>query len=189
MRLARGIEVGHLFQLGTRYSTALDALYTDEAGRRQPIVMGSYGMGVGRALACIAEEHNDVNGLALPISVAPYQVALVALAKSEATRQKADRLYQELQQAEIEVLYDDRDMSPGAKFVEADLRGLPLRLTIADRSLEKGNVELRHRRSKDIRPVPVDDAVSAVTAEIAKLNEEVPRRIASAPTWVESKQD
>jgi prolyl-tRNA synthetase len=167
--LRRGVEVGNIFQLGTRYSEALGATYLDEKGDSRPIVMGSYGIGLGRLLACIAEEHRDDYGLALPISVAPYQVALVALARSEATQQAAERLYEELRKAGVEVLYDDRDARPGVKFADADLRGMPLRLTVSDRSLEKGGVELKRRAGEDVRLVSTDQAIAAVQEEIAAL--------------------
>ena len=169
LELVRGVEVGNIFQLGTRYTEALGATYLDESGASHPIVMGSYGIGLGRLLACIAEEHRDADGLALPISVAPYQIALVALARSETTRQAADRLYDELRAAGVEVLYDDRDVRPGVKFADADLRGLPLRLTVSDRSLRQGSVELKRRTARETRLVPVGEAITAVQAEIAVL--------------------
>src|SRR5262249_17425584 len=105
MRLARGVEVGNIFQLGTRYSVPPYAFFNGEEGQRKPIIMGSFGIGVGRMLACVAEEHRDENGLALPISVAPYHVNLVSLARKEETRTTAERLYAELQAAGIDVIY------------------------------------------------------------------------------------
>ncbi len=173
LALVRGVEVGNIFQLGTRYSDALGATYLDEAGDSHAIVMGSYGIGLGRLLACIAEEHHDEHGLALPISVAPFQVALVALARGEAAREAADRLYAELQKAGVEVLYDDRDVRPGVKFADADLRGMPLRITVSDRSLAQGMVELKRRSSAELRTLPIPDAVAAVKQEIASLQAEV----------------
>jgi prolyl-tRNA synthetase len=171
--LVRGVEVGNIFQLGTRYSDALGATYLDEAGEAHPIVMGSYGIGLGRLLACIAEEHRDANGLRLPITVAPYQVALVSLARADATREAAERLYAELQQAGVEVLYDDRDARPGVKFADADLRGLPLRVTISDRSLDQGVIELKRRSSTEMQTIPHADAVAQVQHEIAALRAEL----------------
>lgn len=173
LELARGVEVGNIFQLGTRYSDALGATYLDEAGESHPIVMGSYGIGLGRLLACIAEEHRDSNGLMLPISVAPYQVALVALARTDATREAAERLYIDLQRAGVEVLYDDRDARPGVKFADADLRGLPLRITISDRSLDQGAVELKRRGTGEMRTVAHADTVVEVQREIAALRAEL----------------
>jgi prolyl-tRNA synthetase len=171
--LVRGVEVGNIFQLGTRYSDALGATYLDEAGEAHPIIMGSYGIGLGRLLACIAEEHRDANGLKLPITVAPYQVALVALTRAEATREAAERLYRDLQQAGVEVLYDDRDARPGVKFADADLRGLPLRITISDRSIDQGIVELKRRSAGEMRPVAYADAVAEVKNEIEALRAEL----------------
>lgn len=173
LELVRGVEVGNIFQLGTRYSDALGATYLDEAGESHAIVMGSYGIGLGRLLACIAEEHRDANGLIWPISVAPYQVALVALARSDATREAGERLYSDLQRAGVEVLYDDRDARPGVKFADADLRGLPLRITISDRSLDQGVVELKRRGPGEMRTVPHTDIVAEVQREIAALRAEL----------------
>jgi prolyl-tRNA synthetase len=182
LTLERGIEVGNLFQLGTRYTVPLGACYSGESGERLPIVMGSYGIGVGRLLACIAEEHHDEHGLVWPISVAPYQVALVSLAKKEETRQAAERLYGELRQVGVEVLYDDRDASPGVKFADADLRGMPIRVTIGERSLEKGGVEVRRRRGGETRLVPVPQAVAAVVEEIRSLRAEMNQALNQVPT-------
>jgi prolyl-tRNA synthetase len=183
LKLARGVEVGNIFQLGTRYSVPLEALFNDEDGQRKPIVMGSYGIGVDRMLACVAEEHRDDYGLALPISVAPYEVNLVSLARQEATRSAAEKLYADLQAAGIEVLYDDREATPGVKFAEADLRGMPLRLTVSDRSLSKGGVELKRRRIKEFTSVPLDQAVEATKAQIQLLKEELLEGARKAPVW------
>jgi prolyl-tRNA synthetase len=187
LKLARGVEVGNIFQLGTRYSVPMNAFYTDAAGQRHPVVMGSYGIGVGRTLACVAEEHRDDNGLALPISVAPYQVNLVALAKKDATRQAAEKLYGDLKAVGVEVLYDDRDVGPGNKFAEADLRGMPLRLTVSDRSLDKGGVELKRRKQKEFKQVSLDQAVSATRGEIKALEDEMAQALAKVPVWSEGK--
>jgi prolyl-tRNA synthetase len=174
LKLVRGVEVGNIFQLGTRYSVPLNSMYADEAGKLQPIVMGSYGIGVGRLLACAAEEHRDQFGLALPISVAPFHVNLVQLAKKDETKQKAEQLYRDLQAAGVEVLFDDRDAAAGVKFADADLRGMPLRITISDKSLEKGGVELKHRKAgKDFTLVAMGDIVAAVKEQIAKLEAEL----------------
>ena len=125
----RGIEVGHTFQLGTKYSVALGADYTDENGQQHPMVMGCYGIGVSRVVAAVVEEHHDEAGLTWPAALAPYEVHLVSLpGKGEAApevRAAADRLYDELRAAGVEVLYDDRDQSPGVKFADADLLGMP----------------------------------------------------------------
>ena len=173
LRMARGVEVGNIFQLGTRYSEGLGATYTDENGAERPIWMGSYGIGTGRLLACVAEEHRDDYGLKLPISVAPYHVSLVALAREEETWAAADRVFAELCAAGIDVIYDDRrKLRAGVKFNDADLRGLPLRLVIGERSLETGGAELSHRGVRESRIIPLDDLVAELRQEIDTLMSE-----------------
>ena len=170
LRLARGAAVGALRQLGTRYSEAPEARFTDAAGAAHPIVMGSYGIGLERLLACVAEEHHDTRGLALPVSVAPYQVSLVALARKPEAWQAAERLFAELTAAGIEVLYDDRrGLSAGVKLTDADLRGLPLRLVVGERSLAAGGAELSRRGAAERRVVPTDQLGAALLEEIAAL--------------------
>ena len=171
MRAERGIEVGNIFKLGTRYSEALGASFLDGDGQRKPIVMGSYGIGIGRLLACIAEEHRDENGLVWPVSVAPYHAHIVAAEAGEV----ADGLYQRLVSAGIEILYDDRRESLGAKFKDADLIGVPIRLTLTPRSLKKGGVEIKVRRETEGYVVPIEEAVAAVSSEISGLEEEISR--------------
>ena len=172
--LVRGIEVGNIFQLGTRYSETLGAFYTDENDEEQPIVLGSYGIGVGRLLACVAEEYRDDDGLALPVSVAPFQVSLVSLARKEETADVADGLFETLQEAGVEVLYDDRDdASPGVKLTESDLRGLPLRVLVSERSVKNGGIELKRRQDGEGRIVAVEDLVEAVQGEIRALETEL----------------
>ncbi len=178
LHVARGIEVGNIFKLGTRYSEALGALYDDPAGVKQPIVMGSYGIGVGRLLATAAEIYNDDNGLMWPVSIAPFHVSLVVLPRpgksGPAPVDVADKLYAELQAAGIEVLYDDReDASPGVKFNDADLIGLPLRITVGARSLEQGGVELKRRDQAERQLVAVEEIVATVTAELSALQAEL----------------
>lgn len=148
----RGVEVGNIFKLGTRFSASMGANFLDENGDSQPIIMGSYGLGVTRLLACLAEEHRDEHGLVWPLTVAPYQVHLVSLHGGEET---AVALYQQLQAAGIEIFYDDRDERPGVKFKDADLIGIPIRLTVSKRSLENGGVELklRHEAERSIIPL------------------------------------
>jgi prolyl-tRNA synthetase len=162
----------------------LNCHFSDESGKLQPVVMGSYGIGVGRLLACVAEEHRDQYGLALPISVAPYEVNLVLLAKKEDTKLKADQLYQAMLSAGIEVLFDDRDVAAGVKFADADLRGIPLRVTISDKSLEKGGVELKHRKGgKDFKLVALEEIISALKAEIAGLHALLKEAADNSPRW------
>jgi prolyl-tRNA synthetase len=179
MRAERGVEVGNIFKLGTRYSEALGASFLDRDGRRKPVVMGSYGIGLGRLLACIAEEHHDENGLVWPVSVAPYHVHIVAAEAGE----MAEGLYETLVSAGVEVLYDDRRESLGAKFKDADLIGAPIRLTLTPRSLQGGGVEIKVRSDPESSIAAADEVVSAVKGKIADLESEVSPgdSIASAP--------
>lgn len=166
LRTARGVEVGNIFQLGTRYTDDLQATFVDKDGQAKPVIMGSYGIGVGRLLACIAEEHNDESGLIWPITVAPYQVHIIGLKEAEYA---AKVIYEQLTQAGLEALYDDRDESAGVKFNDADLIGIPLRITCGKRGLERGEVELKRRAEAEKRNVPLDEIVAVVQAEIAAL--------------------
>jgi prolyl-tRNA synthetase len=155
---SRGVEVGNIFKLGTRYSAAINATFLAADGTEKPIVMGSYGIGSGRLLACVAEEHHDDKGLLWPITIAPYQVHLVALGETET----ADRVYDALLKAGIEVLYDDREESPGVKFNDADLIGIPLRVTAGGKGLERGVVEMKPRRGTETFEVAVGDAATRI---------------------------
>ena len=157
LRLANGIEVGNIFKLGTRYTEALGATYLGEDGELHPVVMGSYGIGIGRSLACVVEAHHDDKGIAWPASVAPYAAHLVAIgaARDAGVTDAADGLHQRLTDAGIEVLYDDRDESPGVKFTDAELLGMPLIVTISPRSLAAGGAEVTVRATgeRSIRPI------------------------------------
>ncbi len=182
MRAERGVEVGNIFKLGTRYSSAMGATYADENGKEHPVVMGSYGIGIGRALACVAEAHNDDFGLIWPISVAPYHVHLIALGpEASEARLVADKLYKDLVTAGIEVLYDDRDRSPGIKFNDADLIGLPLRITVARRGLAKGAVEFKLRHEKERDFVPLSEAIPEVRTRLNALLAEVNATVIEVP--------
>ncbi len=172
LELRRGIEFGNIFQLGTDYSRAMGATYTDEAGQDQMVVMGSYGIGLGRMLACSAEEHHDARGLALPISIAPYAVALISVGVDPEVVELADSVYRDLSARGVEVLYDDRDLSPGVKFADSDLRGMPLRVTVSPRSLKAGGAELK-RRSGEPFIVSQDQLTSAVLEELRLLEQEL----------------
>lgn len=178
MNVSRGVEVGNIFKLMTRFSDAMDATYVDEDGEAKPIVMGSYGIGVGRLMACIAEEHNDEYGLIWPITVAPYDVHLVALRGGE---EVADDLYGRLRAAGLDVLCDDRDESPGVKFNDADLIGVPIRLTIGSRSLDQGGVELKLRQEKERELVPMGDVEERVQEAKNALLEEIADRVVEVP--------
>jgi len=176
LRTSRGVEVGNIFKLGTRYSDALGATFLDQDGQAKPVIMGSYGIGVGRLLACVAEHHHDDHGLLWPITLAPYQVHLVVLPGGQAG-EVAERLYADLRAAGVEVLFDDRDERPGVKFNDADLIGLPLRLTVGERSLGKGGVELKRRESKESAVVPLNEVVAQVEAEIDSLLASIRRTV------------
>ncbi len=161
--LVRAIELGHTFKLGTRYTGALGATFLDEQGRAQAIVMACYGIGIGRLIGAIAEAHHDERGLIWPASVAPFQVYLVGLdLQQEPMRTAADALYRQLRAADIETLYDDRSEHAGVKFNDADLLGMPVRLTVGRRAVQQEAVELKLRAEGDVRLIPVADAVTQV---------------------------
>jgi prolyl-tRNA synthetase len=159
LALRRVMEMGHVFKLGTIYSEKLGATFLDRDGVAKPVVMGSYGIGTGRLLAGIVEASHDEQGIIWPPQLAPYDTHLVALGTDRPdVVQACERLYEELQQAGISVLYDDRDESPGVKFNDADLLGMPLRLTVSPRTLEKESVEVKRRTEKESALVPLAEA-------------------------------
>lgn len=172
VRLEPAIEVGNIFKLGTRYSEALGATYLDEEGSERPIVMGSYGIGPARIVAAAIEQNADDNGIAWPRAIAPWEVELVGLGKPGSDEERAaDALYEELQAAGVQVLYDDRDASPGEKFTDAELLGCPLRLTIGRKSLEAGRAEAQGRRGLVELEGPAigSGAAEAVSALLGEL--------------------
>ena len=157
------IEVGNIFKLGTRFSEPLGARYLDEDGREQLIWMGSYGIGPARVVAAAIEQGADEHGISWPRNVAPFDVELVTLGKEgEEARTVADRLYGELRDAGLDVLYDDRTASAGEKFADAELLGAPLRLTVGKRTVESGELEVQVRRGREKRGVPLEGAAAAV---------------------------
>ena len=162
LELIRGIEVGHVFKLGTFFSDALGAYYLDREGQQRSVVMGCYGIGVGRLLAAAVEQNHDEKGIVWPPPIAPYHVHIVALGQQSDVVAEADRLYEELQQSGLEVLYDDREESAGVKFNDADLLGMPVRLTVSQRNLKNGQVELKPRVSDEATMAPTAEAVAAV---------------------------
>jgi prolyl-tRNA synthetase len=164
----RGIEVGQIFYLGKKYSEALGATYLDTEGRERAIEMGCYGIGVSRLVAAAIEQNHDANGIIWPLSIAPFHVLLLPINyKDEAIRQVCDELYAELQKRAIEVLMDDRDERPGVKFKDADLIGIPLRVTVGAKGLEKGCVELRWRREGRSEDVATGAAAQSIQEIIA----------------------
>ncbi len=175
LRSVRGVEVGNIFQLGTRYSDAMGCTFLDTDGEQRPVVMGSYGIGSGRLMACIAEEHHDEYGLVWPVSVAPFQVHLVELVGRgpSDTHATAEQLYADLQAAQIEVLFDDRQDSPGVKFNDADLIGLPIRLTVSERALKQGGVEFKRRDRAEKTILSLDQVIPEIQAEIAAMYQDI----------------
>lgn len=161
LRIARCIEAGHIFKLGRRYADAMGVTVLDADGVNQVPTMGSYGIGVGRAMAAVAETHHDENGLVWPMGIAPYEVVLtVVKVDHEESMGCAERLYTELRAAGVDVLLDDRDGRPGVKFADAELIGIPLRVTIGPRGLENSIVELTARSDGERHDVPIDDVVA-----------------------------
>ena len=157
MHMRRGVEVGHIFKLGTRYTRKLGCTYLDEQGDQQLVIMGSYGIGLGRLLACVAEEHHDEKGLIWPVTVAPFPVHLILLhGKDNSVKDVAEELYQHLQVEGLPTLFDDRDERAGVKFNDADLIGLPIRVTLSERALAQGGAEVkcRNRAEKEFIPLP-----------------------------------
>lgn len=174
LRSVRGVEAGNIFKLGTRFTDAMDATYLDQQGEEHPVVMGSYGIGSGRLLACSAEAHHDDQGLIWPISVAPFQVHLVALRGGE---DAAEGVLADMEEAGIEVLFDDRDETPGVKFADADLIGLPIRITVSKRSLDGGGAEVKLRRESDSRIVSLESLNSDVISRIEALEADIRAKV------------
>ncbi|HEY3202120.1 MAG TPA: proline--tRNA ligase [Thermoanaerobaculia bacterium] len=160
LQITRGIEVGHIFKLGTKYSIALRSEFTDEKGDARPAVMGTYGIGVGRTMSAAVEQHHDADGIVWPLALAPFEIVIVSLNPSdEATRREADALHQVMEAAGLEVFYDDRDERPGVKFKDADLIGFPIRVNVGGRAFKEGNVEVISRLDRRARVVSKADAM------------------------------
>ncbi|HUK68431.1 MAG TPA: proline--tRNA ligase [Streptosporangiaceae bacterium] len=178
LRTTRGVEAGNIFKLGSRYSAAVGATFLGPDGQEHPVVMGSYGIGLDRLLACAAEEHHDSRGLRLPITIAPAQVHICRLGAGRSPAAEiADRLYAELQALGVEVLYDDRGERPGVQFADADLIGVPLRVTVGEKSLARGGVEVRRRDGDTVELVPVEKAPERLTGEIRGMFEEIAAKV------------
>ena len=159
----KGIEVGHVFKLGTKYSTALKADFLDRNGQETPFVMGCYGIGIGRIVAAAIEQSHDENGIIFPISISPFEVTILPLEMHEAhVREVAENLYQQLSDLGLTVFIDDRDERPGFKLKDADLLGIPVRVTVSLRTLKKDAIEIKVRSKPDLRLIPVDKAPKAV---------------------------
>jgi prolyl-tRNA synthetase len=165
LEICRGIEVGHVFQLGTRYSESMNAVYLDEKGQSQPMVMGCYGIGVTRLLGAAIEQRFDDRGIMWPVSIAPFQVVLCPMGydRSDMVREAADKLYQDLMSAGIEVILDDRGERPGAMFADWELIGVPYRVVIGERGLKEGQLEFQARTDSEASVIPVGDVAKKVT--------------------------
>jgi len=156
----RGIEVGHIFKLGTKYSQAMNAMFLDESGEHRPIIMGCYGIGVGRVLAAAIEQYSDEHGIVLPVPLAPYQVLVLPVSvNEEEVVSISSKLYEELKARGVDALIDDRDARPGVKFMDADLIGVPYRITVGMRGLKEGVVEIKERASGAVEKVKIGEAV------------------------------
>jgi prolyl-tRNA synthetase len=162
-RIDKGIEVGHTFKLGTKYSKAMGATYLDNQGKEKEIVMGCYGIGLGRTVAAAIEQSYDQNGIIFPMPITPFQILLLPVnLKIDRLRETAEQLYQNLLEEGVEVLYDDREETPGVKFKDADLIGMPLRVTLGEKNLKKGLVEVKKRRTGEILLVKKEEAISKI---------------------------
>jgi prolyl-tRNA synthetase len=164
LQILRGIEVGHIFQLRTKYSEAMKAVFLDEKGTSQPYEMGCYGIGVTRVVAAAIEQNHDARGVALPAPIAPFELALVPIGyhKSAAVRAAADTLHDELESAGIDVLMDDRDERPGVLFADMDLIGVPHRVVLSDRGLSAGTIEYKGRRDEKPTDMPLAEILPFV---------------------------
>jgi prolyl-tRNA synthetase len=166
--IKRGIEVGHIFQLGTKYSTAMNATVIGEDGRDQAMVMGCYGIGISRIVASAIEQNNDDNGIIWPESIAPFTVVIIGLMmhKSEAVTQACEALYHSLKASGIDVLLDDRNIRPGVKFADMELIGIPHRIVVGDRGLKEGNMEYKGRRDEENTIVAKDEMLDHLLQQL-----------------------
>ena len=171
LKIKTALEIGHIFKLGLKYSETLHAYFMDKDGKERPIVMGSYGIGVGRILAAAAELYGDKNGLSLPINIAPYEVEIIEL-NSPRTREVAESIYKGLMESKIDVIWDDRDASPGFKFKDADLVGIPIRIIVGDRKVKNGLVELQIRKDGSREDLRIEDSISYVADLVRRMKKE-----------------
>ena len=169
IKFIRGIEVGHVFKLGTKYSSAMKAVYLDKDGKEKTMIMGCYGIGIGRTVAASIEQNHDENGISWPMPLAPYSVIVTPVnIKEEAVLQAAEEIYSSLKKAGVEVILDDRDERAGVKFKDADLIGIPLRITVGQKNLAQGNVEMKIRKSGENRLYPLGSIVHEIETLIAQ---------------------
>jgi prolyl-tRNA synthetase len=169
LTIARGIEVGHIFKLGTKYSESMGATFIDENSQSKPLIMGCYGIGINRTMASIIEQNNDDNGIIWPLSVAPYKVIVIPVAVKDAEQMRiATELYDNLRILGLDVIIDDRDERAGVKFKDADLIGIPMRITVG-KKINEGLVEFKLRNAGDIELVAIDAVINRVKEEILKV--------------------
>ena len=174
IRFGRGIEVGHVFKLGTKYSKAMGALFLDDQGEERPIIMGCYGIGVGRTIAAAIEQNHDKDGIIFPIPIAPFEVVILPLQMHETeVMEAAEEIYQSLSGQGMDVLFDDRDLRAGGKFKDADLLGTPLRITIGTRNLKKGQVEMKMRSEPESSLIPLQEASALIGEKVQELYDSI----------------
>ncbi len=167
LEVARGIEVGNIFKLGTKYSVPMDCSFLDEKGDKKPMVMGCYGLGIGRTVAAVVEQNHDDAGIVWPAPLAPFDLHLIAMNVGDReNREEAERVYGALREKGVDVFYDDRDERPGVKFKDADLLGFPLRVTVGGRSLKEGKIELSRRKDREAEPVAKEQIVEAAVGAV-----------------------
>ncbi|HEX16231.1 MAG TPA: proline--tRNA ligase, partial [Deltaproteobacteria bacterium] len=173
LQISRGIEVGHIFKLGTKYSEAMGATFLDQEGKERPFVMGCYGIGVGRTVAAAIEQNHDSDGIIFPASIAPFHIYLLPVnSRDPEVMGVAEDLYRDLTAQGLEVLFDDRDERAGVKFKDADLLGIPFRVTVSERNLKDGKVEVRHRKTKEVTLIQLQEAVQQLREMVHRELEE-----------------
>jgi prolyl-tRNA synthetase len=169
LEMSRGIEVGHVFKLGTKYSTALNATYLDTDGKEQVIFMGCYGIGISRTIAAAIEQNHDENGIIFPLPIAPFHCSVVALnTKDKGVMAEAEEIYFRLEKLGLDVLFDDRDERPGIKFKDNDLIGIPLRIVVGSKGLAEGKVEVKTRSTGEVLLLPIEEAIETVRQIVDK---------------------
>jgi prolyl-tRNA synthetase len=174
LAFGRGIEVGHVFKLGTKYSKEMGAVFLDEQGKEKPIVMGCYGIGVGRTVAAAIEQNHDDDGIIFPIPIAPFEVVILPLQMHESdVIEAAEKLYNDLSESGLDVLLDDRDVRAGIKFKDADLLGTPLRITLGMRNLKAGQAELKLRFETDSSLINIRDATTIIREKVKDLYDSI----------------
>jgi prolyl-tRNA synthetase len=186
MTVRHGIEIGHVFKLGTKYSKSMGATFLDDKGNEVPVIMGCYGIGVSRLIAASVEAGHDANGILWPLAIAPYHVVVVPLqVQNAAVIEAAEGLVKQFEAAGVDVLFDDRDQRPGVKFKDADLIGVPLRVVVGERGLKEGTIEVKWRNADSAHHVAVATAGEAILAELESTRKAqealcVERRVARA---------